>query len=607
MAKIISGSATKPTRGERRFAERLEELLEDDYLCWFNVPIGRRNQYPDFIILHPRRGVLVIEVKDWRIDTIQSITPASVTLLTPSGLKHASHPLDQARQYAFQIKEVLERDPLLQTPPGLPYQGRLVLPYGYGLVLSEITRQQFESTDLHEAINPRLVICKDEMSAGLDAEQFQKRLWNMFTTRFDTVLTLPQVDRIRWHLFPEIRVAQRDLFAPEHVDAANAGDVLMRVMDLQQEQLARSLGEGHRVIHGVAGSGKTLILGYRCERLAQTFDKPILVLCFNVVLAAKLNHMIAERGLSERVSVRHFHGWCGDQLDLYHVMKPAPGEQYPERLATAVTAAVERGQIPRAQYGAVLIDEGHDFEPEWLTLVTQMIDPASNSLLLLYDDAQSIYGAARARKFSFKAVGIQAQGRTTILRVNYRNTNEILRFAYEFAHDVLQPKEAGEDGIPLVKPEMAGRHGPEPQLLHASSVKDEARCLSEHLRGLHVQGTAWKDMAVLYPAKFICDEILSAFDTARIPYEWLQRNSAARRYDAAADSVKIMTMHSSKGLEFPVVAIAGIGHLPIEDEHRARNARLLYVAMTRATERLVMTASRGSEFVERMGRVAGVA
>ena len=41
-----------------------------------------------------------------------------------------------------------------------------------------------------------------------------------------------------------------------------------RVMDLQQEQLARSMGEGHRVIHGVAGSGKTMILGYRAQYLA---------------------------------------------------------------------------------------------------------------------------------------------------------------------------------------------------------------------------------------------------------------------------------------------------------------------------------------------------
>lgn len=63
---------------------------------------------------------------------------------------------------------------------------------------------------------------------------------------------------------------------------------IVKVMDTQQELLARSLGEGHGVIHGVAGSGKTLILGYRCLYLAKLLHKPILVLCYNITLAAKL-------------------------------------------------------------------------------------------------------------------------------------------------------------------------------------------------------------------------------------------------------------------------------------------------------------------------------
>ena len=57
---------------------------------------------------------------------------------------------------------------------------------------------------------------------------------------------------------------------------------IIKVMDLKQEKLARGLGAGHRVIHGVAGSGKTMILGYRCMHLAKLLHKPILVLCYNV-------------------------------------------------------------------------------------------------------------------------------------------------------------------------------------------------------------------------------------------------------------------------------------------------------------------------------------
>ena len=73
-----------------------------------------------------------------------------------------------------------------------------------------------------------------------------------------------------------------------------------------------------------------------------------------------------------------------------------------------------------------MIDEGHDFEQEWLKLVTQMVDPSTDSLLLLYDDAQSIYRKSRRLDFSLSRVGIKAAGRTSILRLNYRNTREIL-------------------------------------------------------------------------------------------------------------------------------------------------------------------------------------
>ena len=52
--------------GERRVAERLEDKLENDYLCWYDVPLGPANAHPDFVDFHPRRGLLILEVKDWR-------------------------------------------------------------------------------------------------------------------------------------------------------------------------------------------------------------------------------------------------------------------------------------------------------------------------------------------------------------------------------------------------------------------------------------------------------------------------------------------------------------------------------------------------------------
>jgi hypothetical protein len=67
-----------------------------------------------------------------------------------------------------------------------------------------------------------------------------------------------------------------------------------------------------------------------------------------------------------------------------------------EQMVKNVIDGVDRRMIPSGQYLAVLVDEGHDFAPEWLKLVTQMVDPHTNSLLLLYDmpRASTTSGAA---------------------------------------------------------------------------------------------------------------------------------------------------------------------------------------------------------------------
>ena len=96
--------------GEKRFARRIEQLLEDDYLCWFEMPVGKRQRYTDFIILHPLRGILLLEVKDWKIDTIKSINRKTATINTNSGQKTVTNPLEQARQCTFQLINELVKD-----------------------------------------------------------------------------------------------------------------------------------------------------------------------------------------------------------------------------------------------------------------------------------------------------------------------------------------------------------------------------------------------------------------------------------------------------------------------------------------------------------------
>jgi superfamily I DNA/RNA helicase len=474
------------------------------------------------------------------------------------------------------------------------------------VVLSNITRKQFTDAGLGDAIEPHYVICKDEMEESVDAEAFQQRLWDMFPHAFGSAMTLPQLDRVRWIMFPEVRVPpQGSLFDDSDV-SAELPDI-MRVMDLQQEQLARSLGDGHRVIHGVAGSGKTMILGYRAEYLAKAstdHSKPILVLCYNEPLAVKLAAIMEAKGLSDRVHVRNFHKWCRQQLVAYGQNLPRQGPNMFDEMVDFVIRAVEHKQIPSGQYMAVMIDEGHDFAPEWLKLVTQMVDPATNSLLLLYDNAQAIYKKnQKTLKFTLKSVGINAVGRnrTTILKVNYRNTRQILQVASMFAGELLNATndDVDTDDSPTVTPVGCGRDGAPPLVIRLPTLNAEAAEIAERLSQAHQEGFAWSDMAIICRNYNVMDVCAIALERKRLPHQ-VRRKSGS--FNPSADTIKIMTMHVSKGLEFPIVALPGIGQLPTQGEDEQAEAQLFYVASTRATSQLILTSSADSKFSLRLSQ-----
>jgi hypothetical protein len=586
-------------------AERLEQKLDDDYLLWHNVPVGPKQTYPDFVVLHPRHGLLILETKDWHPDTIQHVTKQSWDILVSGQPKVVINPLAQARHCAIQVVNALERDEQLVHSSG-PHQGKLALPWSYGVVFTRITRKQFETKELDNTIQSNFVICQDEMEPSADVETFQKRLWDMFPHRFDHVMSLPQLDRVRWIMFPQVRVqTQGALFDDNDADAEMPS--IMRVMDLQQEQLARSLGDGHRVIHGVAGSGKTMILGYRAEYLAQASTattKPVLILCFNEPLGVKLHRVMQAKGLGDKVHVRHFHKWCYDQLDYCNQLpkEPLSKEEFSRELVDRLIRAMDRKQIPSGQYQAVLIDEGHDFAPEWLKLVTQMVDPTTNSLLVLFDDAQSIYERRTSRDgskpFSFKSVGIQAQGRTTILKINYRNTKQILQTASLIAADLLTANDRDEDGVPLVKPISCGRDGEAPLIIRLPTLRDEAYAIADQFANAHKEGHAWGDMAILCADWKTMDLCADALHQRNLPFNVRRR---AGDFNPSADAIQVMTMHVSKGLEFPVVALPGVGHMPAKGEDEKEAARVFYVAATRATHKLVIGVGGDGGFASRFG------
>ena len=198
------------------------------------------------------------------------------------------------------------------------------------------------------------------------------------------------------------------------------------MLDLRQERNARSLGEGHRLVYGVAGSGKTVILIARARLVAQDPDKQVLILCFNRALAEYFQRLFVQ---TPNVTCLNFHQW-GSQRNGVRYREGEDEEAFGERLLQRL----QHGEGDAHKYDAVFIDEAQDFPKSWfLCSKLALKEPDDGDLLIVGDGSQSLY---RRRPFTWREAGVNAQGRTINIRFdldkNYRNTREILKVAAKF-------------------------------------------------------------------------------------------------------------------------------------------------------------------------------
>ena len=93
------------------------------------------------------------------------------------------------------------------------------------------------------------------------------------------------------------------------------------------------------------------------------------------------------------------------------------------------------------------------------------------------------------------------------------------------------------------------------------------------------------------------DLCASALAQRKLPHRVRKKSG---EYRPGADAIQVMTMKVSKGLEFPVVALPGVGHMPAAGEDEKEAARVFYVAATRATQKLVVGVEGRSGFAIRL-------
>ena len=381
------------------------------------------------------------------------------------------------------------------------------------------------------------------------------------------------------------RLALRQMLEPDDSE-------IIKVLDRQQERLARWMGDGYRVVKGVAGSGKTLVLLYRARLIAKTQPRwRVLLTCFNRVLADELGRQLREmdEGLGN-VTVKNI-----DRLptDLYGEVHRRggrlvlPGDDYEGRIAACLDHL--RADEEAAWFDAVLVDESQDFDRPRLELAWRLLKPGGH-FVVARDAAQNVY-----RRPNWIPDGTSGRGRTYILDQNYRNTEQILRTALALVDGGDEPDRAGDpetDDL-IISPRSALRNGRLPELVYTSS-NDEVRVACDRIEGLKTGGFGWNDIAVLCGNRQSQARYAAEFNRRGVPHLNLayrkNRNAVGQE---AADRVLVASLRLLKGLEFPIVFLSGLSEIAlggdVPDDTTARRA--VYVAMTRATSHLIVMVS----------------
>jgi len=577
----------------KRVAGAFQVGLDENVTVWYEPLYDASGEKPHLVILLPDKGIVVLETLDIKAGGVLGVLRDRIRVSRDGQEIEVENPIERAERLSKTLLKRIENENRLNGLK-VPVSAGAIFPY---LTVDDATKNGIDKIIPLDKCIFKVVI--DSAIAGSGEAQLLRSFIKMFGEGELSAQEIPKDMEtiLRGIIHPEIVIdndVQLNLFQPPE-----GGEDIIRVMDRQQEAIAKSLGEGHRVIRGVAGSGKTLILLYRARYLAARYPKHrFLFTCFTKSLAGQLGDLLKEH---ENVEVFNL-----DKV-MVKVIKKAGlnppeyrGDKAQEKLAKLAISIIKQGVGPK--YRAVFLDEAQDFGTDALKFVTLLLEPEHQDLVIVADAAQNIF----RRRFSWRDAGIQAQGRTRILRINYRNTKEILEFAYRFlissstlrARHVPDP----EDENTVIQPESAARTGPRPELKIVDDLGSEIKETINQVKVWLKNSSKPREIAVLYT--------FSNSSRANLLYEglknqdidtfWLSENDEAKELLAENTAPVILsTIDSSKGLEFINVVLCGVWRRRMDSDN---NRRLLYVGMTRAMDNLKIMTKKENPFIDDLNK-----
>lgn len=575
---ISINRAFELTNGESKVLDRFKRLYgkveHEVYLYAQSCVSGKRT---DFIVIDAKRGIAILEVKDWSKDYIKSVNRNQVELLD----RICDNPIKQVKGYKSNLSSVvfnrnfdsIDEDDISTV-----------------IIFTNIDEDIKDDSELSLLIKSEVkYVFKDKISSFELDDIFNKN---------DLEYSSSEMKMVRIALFPEIEIVNSN---NESVKSSE-NNVDIKALDFEQEEFAKRIPIGNYMVTGIPGSGKTVILLARAIHLIK--ENPnwrILILTYNKSLKSKLQSKldklasifkddINNRDINiDNIEIRHFHGETSRLAN--GARKPynmKSGEWFDEEIVRIASSNA------REEYDAILIDEYQDFKMNWIELCVKLckeytLDKSNKkvkNIFLAGDRLQSIYNN---KDVSWISIGLDMRGRSKLLKTSYRSADEHMTLALDF---LKSDKKLREEVDKFYRDEEDDNTLSSIGKGNVKTIVGTFAAIGDKIMELKEKGYKNEDFLVLAGTRSLCNEVKNSCPS-EIRYQmqciWDLDSNNIR------DNIVVTTYHSSKGLEAKVVFLTTIDSIYNgDDEGNQMKRKTAYVGMTRASERLYIHNKSGA-------------
>ena len=606
---IFGALSDNKTEEQKAFEKFIKIFQNIPSIGYYKPPLKDylNQKEPDGLWFNPNIGIVVFEIKLWDKDFLSDkFFDNRERLVDVFGNEHNINPYRQSDDYR---KLIINK---IKNVKPLPVANIVYFP----------NIKENDVKDLHPTIKSLIENNKDITLFGgthiSDAlKKIQERLkvnifasMEKFQDRYElTTITEQQYNQLKSLLFPIVQVPKKEL---DTFDTSN-----IPVLDFHQEGILYKVrptkkpqnGELHsdKVLRGTAGTGKSVVIQAKglFEKVMSP-DKKILFVSYTNSLVNEARNNI--KALIDRenipVDINNIDFYTVDSLITQIYLKIASeiiyeeGNTVSEKALDYVYEYIKSGkQIPEEyKYDVILVDESQDLTKKHIQIIHSL---KKDEYIAIWgvDETQRIYGTDKendTRNWNWQSVGVQARGNTIILKRTYRNPGAIVRFARKFLSldeklvEKLKELNLSDEEIQIMREDNQSIEFLETGDKHIKFV------LEGKVRDLLKQGYQFKDIMILLPdsklINMVGSHFVSVFGKENVNY--FSSESSKSEKEVHKDKLNILTYHSSKGLENKVVIVSSINYYPhlnskyVEEIRTER--RLLYVAMTRPLEKLIL-------------------